>query len=65
MAGLDGLGFIQNVRKVDRLAKAILITAWEQQSIGNEVRKWFVKVLSKPLYEEVLIKEVRLVLNSV
>ena len=44
MAGLDGLGFIQNVRKVDSLARAILITAWEQQSIGNEVQKLFVKV---------------------
>jgi CheY-like chemotaxis protein len=62
MAGLDGLGFIQNVRKVDRVAKAILITAWEKQSIGNEIRKWFVKVLSKPLFSEVLIKEVGLAL---
>jgi CheY-like chemotaxis protein len=62
MAGLDGLGFIQNVRKVDRLVKALLLTAWERQSIGDEVQKLFVKVLSKPLFAEVLIKEVGLAL---
>ena len=58
MAGLNGLEFILNVRKVDRLVKALLLTAWEPQSIGDEVQKLFVKVLSKPLFSEVLIKEV-------
>ena len=58
MAGLNGLEFIPNVRKVDRLVKAILVTASEPQSLGDEVQKWFVKVLSKPLFSEVLIKEV-------
>ena len=62
MAGLNGLEFILNVRKVDRLVKALLLTAWEPQSIGDEVQKWFVKVLSKPLFSEVLIKEVGLAL---
>ena len=62
MAELNGLEFILNVRKVDRLVKAILITAWEPQSLGDEVQKWFVKVLSKPLFSEVLIKEVGLAL---
>ena len=60
MEGLNGLEFILNVRKVDSLVKAILLTAWEPESLGDEVQKWFVKVLSKPLFSEVLIKEVRL-----
>jgi CheY-like chemotaxis protein len=62
MAGLNGLGFIQNIRKFDDFVKAILLTAWEPQSIGDEVQKWFVKVLGKPVSEEKLIKEVRLAL---
>ena len=65
MEGLNGLEFILNVRKVDRMVKAILLTAWEPQSLGDEVQKWFVKVLSKPLFAEVLIKEVRLALNNI
>ena len=64
MEGLNGLEFILNVRKVDRLVKAILLTAWEPQSLGDEVQKWFVKVLSKPLFSEVLIKEVRLAFGT-
>jgi len=63
MAGLNGLRFIQNVRKIDELVKAILVTAWEQQTIGNEVRKWFIKVLGKSVSDEVLIEEVRLALK--
>jgi CheY-like chemotaxis protein len=63
MAGLNGLGFIQNIRKFDDFVKAILLTAWEPQSIEDEVRKWFVKVLGKPVSEEKLIKEVRLALS--
>ena len=39
MAGLNGLGFIQKIRTLDKMAKAILITAWEQRSIGSEVQK--------------------------
>ena len=62
MAELNGLEFILNVRKVDSLVKAILLTAWEPESLGDEVQKWFVKVLSKPLFSEVLIKEVGLAL---
>ena len=62
MAGLNGLGFIQNIRKIDNFVKAILLTAWEPQSIGDEVRKWFVRVLGKPVSEEKLIKEVKLAL---
>ena len=62
MAGLNGLGFIQNIRKIDESVKAILLTAWEPQSIGDEVRKWFNKILGKPLTEDKLIKEVRLAL---
>ena len=65
MAGLNGLEFIQNVRKIDKLAKAILVTAWEQHSIGNELEKWFIKILSKPLFVDVLIKEIGLALNTV
>ena len=63
MAGLNGLGFIQNIRKIDESVKAILLTAWEPQSIGDEVRKWFNKILGKPLTEDKLIKEVRLALT--
>ena len=62
MPGLNGLGFIQNIRKIDESVKAILLTAWEPQSIGDEVRKWFVMVLGKPLTEDKLIKEVKLAL---
>ena len=62
MPALNGLGFIQNIRKFDESVKAILLTAWEPQSIGDEVQKLFVKVLSKPLFSEVLIKEVGLAL---
>ena len=65
MAGLNGLGLVQKIRALDSLAKAILVTAWEQRSIGDEVQKWFIKVLSKPLPEEKFIEEVRLVLNKV
>ena len=65
MAGLNGLGFIQNARKIDALAKAILVTAWEQQSFGNEVQKWFLKILAKPVPEEVFIQEVKVALNEV
>jgi CheY-like chemotaxis protein len=65
MSGLNGLGFIQNVRKIDALAKAILVTAWEQQSFGNEVQKWFIKILGKPVSEEVLMQEVKLALNEI
>jgi len=64
MAGLNGIEFIQNVRKIDTLSKAILITAWEQRSIGNDLEKWFIKILSKPISVEVLIEEVRLVLST-
>ena len=62
MPSLNGLGFIQNIRKIDDFVKAILLTAWEPQSIEDEVRKWFVTVLGKPVSEEKLIKEVRLAL---
>ena len=65
MTGVDGLKFIQDVKKVDRLVRAILISAWQQQSMGTEIQKLFIKILSKPLLPEVLIKEVGLVLNGV
>jgi len=65
MAGLNGLGFIQNVRKLDGLVKAILVTAWEPSSIGNDLQKWFLKVLGKPVSDEVLVEEVRLALDSI
>ena len=62
MPGLNGLGFIQNIRKIDEIVRAILLTAWEPQSIGEEVQKWFIKVIGKPLTEQKLIKEVKLAL---
>jgi len=62
MAGLNGLEFIQNVRKIDKLSKAILITAWEQSSIGIDLEKWFIKILSKPIAVDVLVEEVILAL---
>jgi CheY-like chemotaxis protein len=65
MAPLDGLALIQKIRALDRLAKAILVTAWETQYIGNEIRKWFINVLGKPVTDEKLIQEVRLALNIV
>ena len=60
MAGLNGLEFIQNVRKIDKLSRAILITAWEKRSIGNDLEKWFIKILSKPISVDVLVEEVKL-----
>ena len=65
MAPLDGLALIQKIRALDRLTKAILVTAWETQNIGNEVRKWFINVLAKPVTDEKLIQEVRLALNII
>jgi two-component system, OmpR family, response regulator ChvI len=62
MAGLNGLGFIQEIRKLDNSAKAILLTAW--LSLGDEVKKYFMKVLAKPISEEKLIEEVRLALGK-
>ena len=38
MAGLNGLGFIKNARKIDAFVKAILVTAWEQQSFGKGIQ---------------------------
>ena len=62
MAGLNGLGFIQKIRKLDNSVKAILLTAW--LSLGDEVKKYFKKVLAKPISEEKLIEEVRLALGK-
>jgi two-component SAPR family response regulator len=59
MAGLNGLGFIQKVKEIDRSAKAILITAWEPRSLGKMIQKYFIRILSKPISEEELLKEVR------
>ena len=63
MSGLNGLGFVQNIRKIDEFVKAILLTAWEPDSIGDEVRKWFIKVIGKPVTEKKLVNEVRLALS--
>ena len=65
MAPLDGLALIQKIRAIDGSAKSILVTAWETQNIGKEIRKWFINVLGKPVSDEKLIQEVRLALNSV
>lgn len=64
MDGLNGLAFIQKVRKVDPLAKAILITAWQPQTIGKGLQDWFIKVLAKPLPQEKLLEEVTHALNQ-
>jgi CheY-like chemotaxis protein len=65
MAGLNGFEFIQKIRALDRSAKAILVTAWEQRSLGDEIQKCFIKVLSKPVPEGKFIEEVKLALNIV
>ena len=49
MAPLDGLALIQKIRAIDGSAKSILLTAWETQYIGKEIRKWFMNVLGKPV----------------
>jgi DNA-binding NtrC family response regulator len=64
MAGLNGLGFIQKVKEIDRSAKAILITAWELRSLGKMIQKYFIRILSKPISEEELLKEVRFALKQ-
>jgi DNA-binding NtrC family response regulator len=58
MDSINGLEFIQNVRKIDESVKAILVTAWEKQSIGDEIKKYCVKILEKPVSGEVLVEEV-------
>lgn len=59
MESINGLEFIQNVRKIDESVKAILVTAWEKQSIGDEMKKCCVKILEKPVSGEVLVEEVK------
>ena len=49
MESMNGLSFIQEIRKLDRLVKAILITAWQPETIGSELQNWFIKVLQKPV----------------
>ena len=50
------------IRKIDESVKAILVTAWEKQSIGDEMKKYCVKILEKPVSGEVLVEEVNNVL---
>jgi DNA-binding NtrC family response regulator len=64
MADINGLAFIQEIRKLDRLAKAILITAWQPQTIGHDLQNWFNKVLLKPVTVEKLVEEVKLTLKQ-
>jgi CheY-like chemotaxis protein len=64
MEPMNGLSFIQEIRKLDRLVKAILITAWQPETIGSELQNWFIKVLQKPVSQEKLIEEIRLALKS-
>jgi CheY-like chemotaxis protein len=64
MADIDGLAFIQEIRKLDRLAKAILITAWQAQTIGHDLQNWFNKILLKPVTGEKLVEEVKLALKQ-
>jgi CheY-like chemotaxis protein len=65
MPSLNGSAFIQKIRSIDRSAKAILVTAWDLRLLGNEIQKYFIKILRKPITEEELIKEVELALNRV
>jgi DNA-binding NtrC family response regulator len=64
MEGLNGLALIQKIRKLDPFVKAILVTAWQPQTIGRELQNWFMKVLPKPISEERLIEEIRVALKQ-
>jgi CheY-like chemotaxis protein len=64
MAGLNGLAFIRKIRAIDKSAKAILVTAWQPQTIGKELQDWFIKVLGKPVSQEKLLEEVTHALNQ-
>jgi DNA-binding NtrC family response regulator len=65
MTGVNGLEFIQNVRKIDESIKTILVTAWEIQSIGDAMQKYCVKILTKPVPGDVLVQEVKHALINV
>jgi len=64
MEGLNGLALIQKIRKLDPFVKAILITAWQPQTIGKELQNWFMRILPKPISEEKLVEEVKIALNQ-
>lgn len=64
MADINGLAFIQEIRKHDRIAKAILITAWQPKTIGHDLQNWFNKILLKPVTLEELVEEVNLALKQ-
>jgi DNA-binding NtrC family response regulator len=64
MADINGLAFIQEIRKHDRIAKAILITAWQPKTIGHDLQNWFNKILLKPVTGEKLVEEVKLALKQ-
>jgi DNA-binding NtrC family response regulator len=64
MEGLNGLALVQKIRKLDPFVKAILVTAWQPQTIGRELQNWFMKVLPKPISEERLIEEIRVALKQ-
>ena len=64
MEPMNGLSFMQEIRKLDPLVKAILITAWQPESIGGEVRNWFIGVQQKPVSQEKLIEEIKIALNQ-
>ena len=65
MESVNGLEFIKNVGKIDESIKTILVTAWEIQSIGDEIEKSCVKVLRKPVSGEVLMQEIEHALINV
>jgi two-component system response regulator FixJ len=64
MADINGIAFIQEIRKLDSSVKAILITAWQPQTIGHDLQNWFSRVLLKPVTGEKLVEEVRAALKE-
>ena len=64
MGGLNGLALIKEIRKLDPLARAILITAWQPQTLEKDLQNSFMKVLPKPVSEEKLLEEVRVAMKQ-
>ena len=64
MESMSGVSFIQEIRKLDPLVKAILITAWQPESIESELQNWLIGVLQKPILQEKLIEEIRIALKK-
>ena len=64
MDRLNGLELYQQIRTVDKSARAMLLTAGHEQLELDENYKWFLRVVGKPVHAITLLKEVAFVLEQ-